>query len=163
MRRPDAKLVGRGAACLLLAVALVAEWQAFATVVPAVAPAVPPADTPGAPEGARAAPLEPLATYAAVTERPLFNQSRRPPAAPVGAAPGELQRNFSVAGIMLSGAERIALVQQGGEKKLLSVREGQSLGGWTVRSIAADRVVLVGRDGEIALPLREKPARQAVR
>jgi general secretion pathway protein N len=162
MPRVDGALVGWSAACLLLAVVVAAEWQADATMAPEAAVATPPADVQGA-TGVRAAPLGPLTAYAAVTERPLFTQSRRPPPTEASAAPAELQRNFSVAGIVLSGQERIALVQQGTDKKLLSVREGQSLGGWTVRSIAADRVVLTGRDGETALPLREKQARRAVR
>jgi general secretion pathway protein N len=162
--RPDGKLRGWGLVCLLLAAAIAAEWQAFAGGAPDAGGAIAPSDAAApAEQGHGAAALGPLTAYAAVTERPLFTRSRRPPAADTSTAPADLERNFSVAGIMLSGQERIALVQQGSDKKLRSVREGETLGGWTVRSIASDRIVLVGRDGETALPLREKQARRAAR
>ncbi|HEV2676266.1 MAG TPA: hypothetical protein VGV37_17205 [Aliidongia sp.] len=152
------------ALCLTLCGAIVAEWQGLAAVPPAVDQGAPGSIGQAAPAAvARGLPLAPLEAYGAVTERPLFNQSRRPPPATVNGTAGPAPTTFSVAGILVSGRERIALLRQGNDRKLLRVREGQALGEWTVRSIAADRVALAGHGDEVTLQLHGKQVAKAGR
>ncbi|GGF36513.1 hypothetical protein GCM10011611_48740 [Aliidongia dinghuensis] len=159
MRLGRSNTLAWAAACVLLAAVIGAEWQTFGrepaspepsrTTSPSAAPAPPSAATS----------LGPLEAYAAVTQRPLFSQSRRPPASG-DAALSAVEQHFKLTGILTSGPERIALVRPENDRKLLRVHEGETLGGWTVRSIASDRLVLTGSEGEAVLLLRDKPARR---
>ena len=153
-RRP---MLGWSAACLLLAMAIMAEWWGLGSSQSVAAAIEPPSAAPSPAAQNPIPPLGPLQTYAAVVERPLFTQSRRPPPENAEAQPG-IQANLSIAGILISGGERIALIRRDNEHKLTRVREGQSLGDWTIRSIAADRVILAGRSGDATLLLQTRQA-----
>ena len=84
--------------------------------------------------------MPPLDTYREVTARPLFSATRRPAAtASHAAAP---MASFALAGVVISSDGRVALIRQGKTPGLIRVKEGQQIEGWTVRSIAADRVVV---------------------
>lgn len=150
--------LGWGVACLLLSAAIIVEWWGLGAAPGAAAPVERPAAAPPAAAQSPVTPLGPLETYAAVTERPLFNQSRRPPSIADGIAQPSVQGSLSVAGIVISGRERIAFIRQGNDRKLTRMQEGQAIGDWTIRSISTDRVTLAGRGGEATLLLQTKQA-----
>ena len=153
--------LGWGVACLLLSAAIIVEWWGLGAAPGAAAPVERPAAAATSPPAAAQSPvtpLGPLEAYAAVTERPLFNQSRRPPPIADGIAQPSVQGSLSVAGIVISGRERIAFIRQGNDRKLTRMQEGQAIGDWTIRSISTDRVTLAGRGGEAILLLQTKQA-----
>jgi general secretion pathway protein N len=105
--------------------------------------------------------LPPLASFAEVTERPLFSSSRRPIAVD---APQSAERSFSatLAGIVISASSRIIIVSHGDPPVLTRLKEGDDLDGWSVTSIDPNRVLL-RRDGvEQQLKLQDVPGRTAV-
>lgn len=85
----------------------------------------------------------PIGRLAAALERPLFAQSRRPPAAP---APAPTELDATLAGVLSAGAERVAIVLAPGAQRGLRLREGDEFRGWRVSEID-DRSVLLERDG----------------
>jgi len=109
--------------------------------------------------------LPPLDRFAATTRRPLFLATRRPvepeqtdtQVAPKPAAPLDV----IVSGVIISEEGRFALVQRRGSSETLRLAKGDSVDGWTVRSILSDRVVF-GRDEdteEVELRDRSPPKR----
>lgn len=80
-------------------------------------------------------------SYDEVTRRPLFSPNRR---AAVRTAAGQAAKStsFVLAGVILSGDRRIALIQEANSPKLRHVDEGQEIDGWIVRSIDADKVLI---------------------
>jgi general secretion pathway protein N len=120
-----------------------------------------PADRAAPPTG-NALPAEPgfvprsFDAYAQVTQRPVFSPTRRPPAetAPPVLQPGELV----LAGIVGTEAERTALVLYGQPLKPVRLKEGQTVGGWTVRSILPDRILVEAAGTTRELRLRETSA-----
>ena len=111
----------------------------------------PPREAAAAPPPALAA-LPPPSAFAAVTDRPLFSPSRRPAAAPAGAAQSPLESRYRLVGVVIAGSERHALVSEG--KRHLELRLGSTLEGWVVTGIAADRVTLASPAGEAVLRLK---------
>jgi hypothetical protein len=97
--------------------------------------------------------LPPLDAYKAVIERPLFARGRRPfQAQAVGEELGDV-KSFVLAGVTISGAERIALVRHGTPPTISHLAQGQEIDGWTVREIADDRVVLSTRATDYTIRL----------
>lgn len=94
-------------------------------------------------ESARPFSLPPLASFSAVTARPLFSPTRRPPPQPEG--PKATWSDFALAGIVISPQSREALVLHGNPPTVEHLRKGQTIEGWTVTSIFPDRVIF--RDG----------------
>ncbi len=91
----------------------------------------------------------PLDSFVNITERPLFTATRRPAAAVVSdgpATPQVLDTSIQLAGVILSGGRRVALIQLEGVPRPVSVEVGNTVGGWKVESIGAEAVVL--RSGE---------------
>lgn len=94
-------------------------------------------------------------TYEDIVERPLFDRTRRPPAADAdgsGAAGGAggqdevAAANLSLAGVLLTRSRRVALLRIDNDPKVMHVAEGQQAGGWLIEEIQPDRVLL--RRGE---------------
>lgn len=86
--------------------------------------------------------------------RPLFSPSRRPPAASpamLGAAAPSLPR---VAGVVITASGRRAIFATKNGAKPLVVGEGGQVGAFTVQSIRAGQVTVLGPEGERVL----KPA-----
>ena len=100
-------------------------------------------------------PRRDAASLAAVVGRPLFSPSRRP-AAGEGAAPPQTPRAVAlrVEGIIEIAGRRQAIIRREGAAESVRVAEGDAFDGWTVRMIAADRVVLTSASGETVLPAR---------
>ena len=146
-----------GVICLALAGLILAEVDA--------APAMPedPRPARSSPVGTNAGPAEqdftlpPIEALAEVTNRPLFSRTRRPPEQAEEAL-GQVEE-FVLAGIVVSASDRIALIRHGQPIKIARLKEGQSIEGWTVRSIAADRVLIENAGSEHELRLSKKSAR----
>lgn len=88
-----------------------------------------------------------------IAARPLFYPERRPlvadptPEAPVETLPAaQPARELTLSAVILAGEQRIALLQAANEPKLQRLAIGESLDGWSVEAIEAERVRL--RRGE---------------
>jgi type II secretory pathway component PulC len=99
--------------------------------------------------------LPALQSFASVTDRPLFSQSRRPSPQGSDDSLGPWS-NFVLAGIIISPASREALVLHGKPQTMVHVQEGQDIDGWLVTSILPDRVVFRGGSTEHELKLIDK-------
>jgi hypothetical protein len=97
--------------------------------------------------------MPPLATYDEVTARPLFSVTRRPAA--VARQASATMSSLTLAGVVISRDGRVALIRQDKSPSLTRAREGQQVGGWTVQSIAADRVVVSNGAAQTELKLHE--------
>jgi type II secretory pathway component PulC len=79
-------------------------------------------------------------SLAVILERPVFTQTRRP----IGVAGGGAQEavDFSLSGVVISGNVRSALVRSGDSGTVQQFKVGDTIGGWTLVEVAADRVVV---------------------
>ena len=157
LRLPALRLAhGFAAGAALLAGLALWPWL----VAPPVALAPLAARPPAAPAAAPPA-LRPLADYAAIVERPLFSPSRRPTPGVAAAAPATGHR-FRLIGIVGTGAMRKAFVADGGRRA--EIVAGDTLdGGWTVKEIAPDRVLLSSPAGEAVLRLTQPAAAETAK
>ncbi len=135
--------------CLVLGYRLTGEHE---LAVPETA--VPVGDGPSqAVSVATAAPyaIPPLAEFSETVRRPLFSSTRRPPEpesslpdeAPVQASGDEL----ILVGVVIAGENRIALVRQRNDSKLLRVVTAQEIAGWSVEEITPTSAIL--RRGDV--------------
>ena len=124
-----------------------APSKAAAGQATVTAPVAPPA---GAPASFA---MPPLQAYAEVTARPLFSPGRRPPS--VSQQVAGPASSLALVGVVISRDGRIALIRQGKAPAAARVQEGQLVDGWTVKSIAADRVVVRSGATEAELKLHE--------
>ena len=99
----------------------------------------------------------PLGEVSAALDRPLFTQSRRPPAAPA-APPSRLEA--TLAGVLTDGPEKVAIVVSAGVDRALRLREGDVFQGWRVARIENDAILLErgGRSERLVLTFRGTPA-----
>jgi hypothetical protein len=137
-------------------------FAAFA-VWPWLVPPIPETRSLATPPAAAAAPtlaaLPPLASFAAIVERPLFSPSRRPAAnAPAAAAPAAESR-YRLVGIVASGTKKTAFIADNGRRAQIGV--GDAFDGWTVKEIGQDRITLASPSGEMVLKLKPAPAEPA--
>jgi hypothetical protein len=114
-------------------------------------------------------PLEPrpLEDFSEIVRRPLFIAGRRPPEAPAEAAvetaamePAEQAPppDFRLLGVALGSGSRQALLQPAGQPGQW-IKVGGEVGGWVLKSVSADGVVL--NSGERTHEVRLYPARDA--
>jgi hypothetical protein len=149
------------AICAVLGAKVYDEWLGLQQPVTIEAPVAATGDAPAS------LPLGPSLTtpgedsFAAIIERPLFSPSRRPAeAAPapapetVAAAPAEASLDFVLVGTIVSGDERVALVETKGDGKIVQVRERGEVLGWTALLIEDGRVVFRRGRAEEELVLR---------
>jgi len=105
--------------------------------------------------------------YPMIAEHPLFQASRAPWAAapqPTPVAPSDVApppSGYILAGVVLSGGERSAILQPAGAAKVRVISEGETLDGWTLRRIDANGLHFVA--GSQTFDLAFKQARQGVR
>jgi hypothetical protein len=137
--------------CLLGVIYLEAAGSAL-PAPPEIAPRAPAASDAAGAGNARFA-LPPLNTYAEVTQRPLFAETRRP--AP-GSAVDPAAASFTLVAIIISGDDRHALLAHGQPPQTERIVEGQSVDGWTVESILSDRVVLRRVDTRMEVTAKSK-------
>jgi general secretion pathway protein N len=91
-----------------------------------------------------------------VTARPVFSSKRRPPPPQAPAQAAAASDGLLLAGIVVTASERMALVLHGQPLKIARLREGETVDGWTVRSILADRIIVETATSSHELRLREK-------
>jgi hypothetical protein len=109
-----------------------------------------------------------LDSYADFRDRPLFVKTRKAPepeklqAAPP--PPAAKLPAVEVVGLMLSRDSAVALLRTGTDPKVLSVSQGSQVGGWSVDSISADRIILSnGQQKQEVLLHRPRDAKAAVK
>jgi len=135
---------------LVALLALIVVWEMpLAEFRPA--PRIAPAKSSDA-EAAADQPLQTVAdtTYPAIGQRPLFYPNRTrwqpppppPPPPPQVRAPPPLT-NYTLAGVIVSGDNRTALVKAPGGRQTLILAEGQQLDGWTLQEIAGTQLLFV--------------------
>jgi general secretion pathway protein N len=141
--------------------------------------AVPPtARVPSAPpaqEGAAATPLAaiPLDSLRATRERPVFSESRRPPAvvvaAPVHAfeppVPAEPSEPDSLAltliGTAVGSEETVAILLDSASRHVIELRIGEAESGWTLRSVTPKTTTFEKDDREVTLSMPKPGAPSA--
>ncbi|HXQ52416.1 MAG TPA: hypothetical protein VN802_15085 [Stellaceae bacterium] len=168
LRPPWTLLCCSAAVALLLGV----EWLQFGTAPAADAPAPPPAAAPSvAPRLASYEP-PPAERFNEIAERPLFIPERRPQqdVEPAKPTPPPTPPALLVQGVVLAPERHYAVIKHGNPPRLDSVSEGETIDGWTVESIARDRIALragsatlefaVGKTGTAKpAPAQARPAR----
>jgi type II secretory pathway component PulC len=76
-------------------------------------------------------------TLAIILERPLFAQGRRPS----GGSRQATSIDFTLAGVVIFGDERSALIRPAAGA-IRQLKIGENVGGWTLREVALDRVIV---------------------
>lgn len=93
-----------------------------------------------------------LSHFSEVVSRPLFAPSRRPAPPELEApepAPKVISLRFVLRGVVIHGAERVAIVQRKDAGEFLRLVEGQVIDGWLVEAIVPDRVVFRHEAGDL--------------
>ena len=133
---------------------------AIAPEVTAAAPARVAAEAPAGPDEISATAER---QFDEISDRPLFFPSRRPFVPPATtesqAAPAEEPASVELIGVLLTERERAALVQPKGQPGAHWVHEQQTVAGWLVEEIAADRVRVRDGDHVEVVKLRADQAR----
>lgn len=99
--------------------------------------------------------MPPLASLSQTTSRPLFAESRRPgefaagsvEVAPLDSGAGP---TFSISAIVLTDKERAVLVNHPASGTPVRLREGESIAGWILKEVFADRATFA-KEGESQL------------
>ena len=128
-------------ACAVVVAAIAAEWALLRRnpAIPAASPSAPPPAAAQAPTIA----LPAAATFAEITQRPLFSQARRPEPADRGrAGPPPARPTLTLLGVVMTGNSHYALIRHGNPPKLEQLAEGQSIEGWQIQTIANDHITL---------------------
>lgn len=93
-----------------------------------------------------------VARWAATSlARPLFSPSRRAPAASPATPSATVPNLPRMAGVVITATERWAIFAMKNGIKSLVVGEGGQVGAFTVQSIHADQVTVLGPEGERVL------------
>lgn len=95
-----------------------------------------------------------LSDFAETERRPLFVSGRRlvePVAAPVAPPASPRFDPDRLAGIVVAGDARVALIRDLASGRVRRVAEGEAIDGWIVKTIAVDRVVLAPERGGAAI------------
>lgn len=107
--------------------------------------------------------LPPYERFAETQRRPLFVATRRPPpvaASPAPAPPPSFDRG-RIAGVVVIGDTKVALIRDPRSGKVQRVGEGETVDGWTVRAISPEKLTLVSERGGSPLDIeldRSAPA-----
>jgi len=127
-----------------------------------------PAETESGDESPVGFELPPAEEFAEVTERPVFSRSRRP-APPEEGQPGDATTSgdataarIALNGVLLTHTRKVALLRFDDDPKVMHVSEGQEAGGWLIKKITADRVVVSRgqQESEILLDFKKGPNQQ---
>lgn len=106
--------------------------------------------------------IPPIAAYRDVVERPLFADTRRPPAVAsmaVAQLPAaQLNSKWKLTGVILAGKDSTAYVKGVRDNNTIHLGVGMPLDGWRVEKIAADHVEFsfAGRTATLQLHEEEK-------
>jgi hypothetical protein len=80
-------------------------------------------------------------TLAIILERPLFAQGRRPSDGATGSRQAT-SIDFTLAGVVIFGDERSALIRPAAGEAIRQLKIGENVGGWTLKEVALDRVIV---------------------
>ena len=103
----------------------------------------------------------PLADYNEITQRPLFNETRRPTAADVAPtvtarAISQLSQQWKLTGVVIAGDNSFAHVVNKRDRRTVRLRKDEMLDGWRLDEISADRISLASAKGTVSLELHEE-------
>jgi hypothetical protein len=165
----------RAAAGACLAAAALVGYQLWRSDPPIDAGRRPPeqttertAETENGDETSAGFELPPAEDYAEAAERPLFSRSRRPPP-PAAEQPGDATAageqaaaRIALNGVLLTDTRKVALLRFDNDSKVMHVAEGQEAGGWLIKKIAPDRVVVRRgqQESEILLDFKKSTNQQ---
>ena len=150
-----------------LSLLLVWQWQDWPPPSPnpdATGLAAPPAEVVSKPAESpldRLSPLGEKDEYAAVNERPLFLPDRRPPSLDPEEPPAEdpgLSTDLAgldLNAVLITPSEASAWIRDPKEKKVVRLRLGDEMAGWSVKEILADRILLERQGERDTLILRD--------
>jgi hypothetical protein len=109
-------------------------------------------------------------TYAAIAEHPLFFPSRQPwtpppaiePKPPPLKAGSSPLANYTLVGVAITNANRVALLKSSTTAKTITLTEGRELDGWTLREINRERLRFEsgGATHEIRFPAPKAGSRE---
>ena len=111
------------------------------------------AAAPAAAEAPLPATLPPIGEFAAITARPLFSPSRRPPVV-AQPATSALEERYRLLGLVIAGSARRALIGEVAGARRFEIGEGDAIDGWVARRIEPDAVLFASPAGEATLTLR---------
>jgi hypothetical protein len=99
--------------------------------------------------------LQPIESYAAMVERPLFTATRR--AAPAGVAPAErnaglILGRYRLTGVIVTPHKRSILLASAGNRTQ-TVVQGEAIDGWTLKTVERDRIVLENGGKQEVVPV----------
>ncbi len=98
--------------------------------------------------------MPPASRFEEVLRRPIFSPTRRPPPDREAVAESPpVAPDFVLAGIIISGQERVTIAFEESTKETVRLREGTDYRGWTVTEILSDWVVLQRQGVEHRLDL----------
>jgi hypothetical protein len=105
--------------------------------------------------------LPPEGQFSEVVERPLFVKERRPPKPGENQDPQKKEKQvqlgqYKLTGVILGPDQRFALLLDAAKKKTERVDEGKDKGGWTLKEVHTDSVLLTRDGNDEALPLVRK-------
>lgn len=112
-----------------------------------------------------------LETFAGVVERPLFDQTRRPPppepveeqvAAAEPARVLEPPPALRLAGVVIVGGDRVAVVQGPGAQPVRRLQAGVEVEGWTVDDIQPRAIRLRQGEREAVIDLPRPPMPEGI-
>ena len=149
----DPRIVLLAAGSLLFGAWIVVQLSAGAADGVAVVPAAASRNGDDAKPPRIAPPADSLVTT--ILARPLFTPDRRPPASPQ--SPGADLKDKRFAGIVIEPDRRLAIFAVTGGKPL-AVTEGDSVDGWQIESITAEKIALASTQGSRTLRLTPAPA-----
>ncbi len=146
-----------------IALQLDGRFQFAPSLAVTAAPNPPSGDTTDRLDGLAITPPSPAALDD-IVDRPLFSSSRRPflvieNEAPKAVAAKDQSLSLILAGTMLAGESRLALLQHP-TKGLLRLRQGQAIDGWRIGEIGLDEVSLQQGGRTASLRLRKNPLDQ---
>lgn len=153
------------AICAVLAAKVYDEWRRLQQPVTLDTAAVAAEDTTASPPLGPGLTVPDEHSFAAIVERPLFSPSRRPAQAAPAPASGTAEASqakapldIALVGTIISGNERVALVETMGDGKIVQVRERGEVSGWIALLIEDGHVVFRRGKTEEELVLRyEQP------
>ncbi len=98
--------------------------------------------------------LRALREFSAITERPVFSETRRPglPASARSTARRTLD-GVILMGTVIGRDRKSALLRVPSSPTLQTVSEGQEIGGWTLEKVLPDRVVLSFDGDSVEVPI----------
>jgi hypothetical protein len=97
-----------------------------------------------------------VTVYPAIAEHPLFSPSRKPYAPPPAPAPAvvaasSLLRDYQLLGTVVAGSSGVALLKPPDRSDTIRAIPGQTIAGWTLRTITPDALQFVNGPASFTL------------